>query len=175
MIRSARVLTDALAQQSVRVEVDSISACQRCANGQGCGAGIFNQGISAAQIDCYTPLSVAANQHVDIEIDDGGSTWLWLVAGAYGLPLLGFVSASLAAGLWVSKLPETYLHNSVFSADALVAAAAFTGLCGGLIAWRTVSAYVLSHLETGLCIQSARIVGETSSSDTSLRESPDEF
>ena len=77
------------------VEVEGVSACQRCARGQGCGAGIFNQGISPTQIACFTREPVAANQTVDIEIEEASSSWLWLVAGAYGLPLLGLLLASL--------------------------------------------------------------------------------
>jgi len=78
--RSARVVRDAPAASKVLVEVEGASACQRCARGHGCGAGIFNQGISATQIACFTTQSVLANQTVDIEIEETGSGWLWLVA-----------------------------------------------------------------------------------------------
>lgn len=174
MRRSARVIVDALAQNNVRVEVDGVSACQRCEKGQGCGAGIFNQGVRAAQIECFTPIAVSANQHVEIEIEDSGSQWLWLVAGAYGLPLIGFVGASLVTWLYVRDLARPRLFNVAFSVDALAALTGFLGLCGGLIAWRKLSPHVLARLETGLCLQSARIVSDTSSSVTSLKESHDD-
>lgn len=175
MRRKARVISNAVASGQVLVEIEGVSACQRCANGQGCGAGIFNHGIQAAQIECQTPISLSENQQVEIEIDDSGSQWLWLVAGAYGLPLLGFLGLSLLTWLSVKDIAQPTLFSFSLSTDALVALAAFMGLCGGLIAWRTLSPYVLPRFETGLCMQSARIVTKKSSSGvTSIKESPDD-
>lgn len=174
MIRSARVLNDAQAASKALVEIEGLSACQRCARGQGCGAGIFNQGIQATQLACFTSVSVAANQTVDIEIEEAGSSWLWLVAGAYGLPLLGLLLASLSASWAVQSASASSLFNQPFSEDALVAIAALVGLAGGVIAWRMLSTTVLARLETGLCLNSARIVNNSSSAVTPILESPDE-
>ncbi|MFK8077968.1 MAG: SoxR reducing system RseC family protein [Granulosicoccus sp.] len=164
MRRNARVISNAVASGQVLVEVEGVSACQRCAKGQGCGAGIFNHGIQAARIECHTPISLSENQQVEIEIDDSGSQWLWLVAGAYGLPLLGMFGFSLLTWLSVKDSSQPTLFNVSLTSDSLVAIAAFMGLSGGLIAWRGLSAYVLPRFETGLCMQSARIVSEKSSS-----------
>lgn len=175
MRRNGRVISNAVANGQVLVELEGVSACQRCANGQGCGAGIFNQGIQAAQIECLSPVALSENQQVEIDIDDSGSHWLWLVAGAYGLPLIGLLGVSLLTWLSVKDLSQPTLFGYAISADALVALAALMGMSGGLIAWRKLSPYVLPRLETGLCMQSARIVVEKSSSGvTSIKESPDD-
>jgi positive regulator of sigma E activity len=174
VIRSARVISDAQAASKAVVEVQGVSACQRCARGQGCGAGIFNQGIQATRLHCFTRVPVLANQTVDIEIEEAGSSWLWLVAGAYGLPLLGLLLASFAASWIMPGLARSQLISESLSEDAVVAVAAILGLAGGVIAWRMLSATVLARLETGLCLNSARIVSNSSSSVTPILESPDE-
>ena len=174
MIRSARVLSDAPAATKALVEVQGVSACQRCAKGQGCGAGIFNHGIKATHIACFTNVSVLANQSVDIEIEEAGASWLWLVVGAYGLPLLGLLSASIAASVAMPSLVTIWPAASSLSNDAIVAIAAVLGLAGGVIAWRMLSARVLARLEKGLCLNSARIVSNNPSSVTPILESPDE-
>jgi positive regulator of sigma E activity len=174
VIRSARVISDAQAASKAVVEVEGVNACQRCARGQGCGAGIFNQGIQTTRLDCFTSVPVSANQTVDIEIEEAGSSWLWLVAGAYGLPLLGLLLASLAASWIMPGLATLQLISESLSEDAIVAVAALLGLAGGVIAWRMLSATVLARLETGLCLNSARIVKNRSSSVTPILESPDE-
>ena len=173
VIRTARVLRDAQAASKAMVEVEGVSACQRCARGQGCGAGIFNQGISATQITCFTRESVVKNQAVDIEIEEAGSSWLWLVAGSYGLPLLGLLMASLVATWVMPTIGKSALFQPL-SEDVLVAIAALLGLSGGVIAWRMLSTTVIARLETGLCLNSARIVNNSSSSVTPFLESPDE-
>ena len=168
VIRSARVLGDAQAASKVLVEVEGVSACQRCARGQGCGAGIFNQGTQATRLNCFTTVQVSANQTVDIEIEEAGSSWLWLVAGAYGLPLLGLLLASLAAS-WTMPGAATFLmFSEPLADDAVVGVAALLVLAGGVIAGRMLSATVLARLETGLCLNSARIVNHNASSVTPI-------
>lgn len=163
MIRSARVLSNAEAATKAWVEVQGVSACQRCAKGQGCGAGIFNHGVSASQVSCFTSEPVLANQTVDIEIQEAGSNWLWLVAGAYGLPLLGLLLGSLSANWVMTHLSPSLPSTVSLSNDAVVAIAAIVGLAGGLIAWRMLSKTVLARLEKGLCLNSARIVNNSAS------------
>jgi len=174
VIRSARVLTDAQAASKVLVEVEGVSACMRCARGRGCGAGIFNHGLKATRLTCFTSEWVFANQTVDIEIEESGSCWLWLVAGAYGLPLSGMLVASLVASWAMPTLATSPGFTVSLSDDAVVAIAALLGLAGGIIAWRLLSAPVLARLESGLCLNSARIVSTRSSSVNPILESPDE-
>lgn len=159
MKHRARVLSDA--SDTAWVEVEGLSGCQRCANGQGCGAGVFAHGTRSIQLECATTERVALNQQVIIEVDDAGSHWLWLVAGAYGLPTLGLLAATLAATYLLPDARE--FGGIVFSEsanwrEALVAASALLGLAGGVFAWRYVSPKVIARLERGLCLQSARIV-----------------
>ena len=159
MKHRARVLTDATT--TAWVEVEGISGCQRCAKGRGCGAIVFAHGSRAIQVECETSQHVKENQQVTIEIDDSGSRWLWLVAGAYGLPTLGLIGATLLATLFLPS--PTLLHGDIINApgsqrEALIAFAALAGLAGGVFAWRSLSRWVIARLEKGLCLQSARIV-----------------
>ena len=175
MIRSARVLNNAQAASKVLVEVDGVSACQRCARGNGCGAGIFNHGVQASRLACFTSEWVSADQRVEIEIEEADSSWLWLVAGAYGLPLLGMLLASVVANWILPTLATSLTINEYLSDDGVVAIAALLGLAGGIIAWRMLATTVLERLESGLCLNSARIVNNSSSSVTPILESPDEI
>lgn len=167
MIRRARVLGDAQAFSKTLVEVSGASACQRCASGQGCGAGIFNQGVQSTQLVCFTSVKVSANQIVDIEIEGTDSSWLWLVAGAYGLPLLGVLLASLVAN-WAAPALITMRGLDTASNDGIVAVAALLGLAGGVIAWRMLSKIALARLASGLCMSSARIVSNRHSAVTPI-------
>ena len=158
MRHRARVLFDA--HTIARVEVEGVTGCRRCANGQGCGAGIFAHGTKSIQLECKTSQLVSKNQQVMIQIDDTGSRWLWLVAGAYGLPTLGLIGATALASF---LLPALQVHTDTVTEsgqwrEALIAAAALIGLAGGVFAWRYVSPVVIARLEKGLCLQSARIV-----------------
>lgn len=157
------------------VEVEGVSACQRCAQGQGCGAGIFAQGIQPSQLSCFTSVRLSASQSVDIEIEEADSSWLWLVVGAYGLPLMGVLVASLTANWAAPILSGSRVLGGTVSVDGVVAIAALLGLAGGVIAWRKLSPTVLARLQTGLCLNSARIVNVSSSSVTSILESSDEI
>jgi positive regulator of sigma E activity len=159
MKHRARVLCDATT--TAWVEVEGISGCQRCAKGRGCGAGVFAHGSRAIQLQCEASQQVKKNQQVTIEIDDSGSRWLWLVAGAYGLPTLGLIGATLLATVFLPS--PALLQGDIISVpgsqrEAFIAFAALAGLAGGVFAWRSLSPWVITRLEKGLCLQSARIV-----------------
>lgn len=139
--------------------VESVSACQRCAKGQGCGAGIFNQGQRPVQLKCYTGESVRQGQQVVIERDSEDSGWLWLVAGAYGLPTVGLIGASLLAWALVTLVNSSPSVDSVpLPVDAVIALAALAGLVGGVCIWRRIAPAAISRVEKDLCLHSARIV-----------------
>lgn len=159
MRHQARVLSGST--QSVWVEVEGISGCHRCAKGQGCGAGVFAHSTRSIHIQCKTSQQVEENQQVTIEIDESGSRWLWLVAGAYGLPTLGLIGATLLATLFLPYpvgLQGEIIDTLSSRREALIAFVALTGLTGGVLAWRYLSPTLIARLETGLCLQSARIV-----------------
>ncbi len=167
MKRHARVLHDAIKSSSVQVELEGVSACQRCASGRGCGSGLLDRTSGKSILSCYTSEPVKSDQRVLIEFDDQSTSWLWLVAGSYGLPLLGMLGASLSAWLWIQNTaaPSVNGQGLAASSDAPVAMAALLGLGGGLFAWRLISPMVFQKLQPGLCLQSARIVSNSSSSE----------
>jgi len=166
MKRHARVLHDAIKYSSVHVELEGANACQRCAGGHGCGHGVIDQNAGRCLLTCYTNEAVKSDQRVLVEFDDQGSAWLWLVAGAYGIPLLGLLGASLLTWLWIHNTVALQVDavGLVVNSDVPVALAGLFGLTGGLIAWRVISPMVFRKLQPGLCLQSARIVTNRSSS-----------
>ena len=172
MKHRARVLQDASAGSLAQVAIDGVSACQRCANGEGCGAGLFNQGIQSVQLECRTVQAVRAQQTVMVEHDDADSGWLWVVAGAYGLPTLGLLIACLLAE-WFLPVSAVVTNHPVLPGprEWLTGLVSLLGLAGGVIAWRTVAPYTQALVQTGPCLQSARIVAVDESSLTPSPES----
>lgn len=159
MKHRAKVLADA--SSTARVQVEGMSACQRCAKGHGCGAGIFSQGTNSIELECATERPVVRDQLVTIEVDDTGSNWLWLVAGAYGLPTLGMLTATILSSFFLpsAALPESAtIDNSGLWREAVVAGSALVGLAGGVFAWRYLAPKLVARLNLSLCLQSARIV-----------------
>jgi len=157
---------DAIRFSSVLVELEGANGCQRCSSGGGCGAGLHLAGHANLTVSCFTSEAVKSDQQVAIEFDDRGSSWLWLVAGSYGLPLVGLLLSSLSVWLWIrNTATSTDLANvSPATTDLPVAIAACLGLAGGLFAWRLISPAVIQKLQKGLCLESARIVNNSSSS-----------
>ena len=175
MRHQARVLQDAIAGSTATVALEGVSACQRCARGEGCGAGLFNQQGQPVHVDCQTPLTVLAEQSVIIEHEDGDASWLWAVAGAYGLPTLGLLLACLLATLLLPIEPASETRfGGAAPRDWLIGVSSLAGLAGGLIAWRKLAPLILARIRTGPCLQSARIVAVDQSSLTPSRESRNE-
>lgn len=165
------MLESAAAGSCTQVEIVRADGCARCARGQGCGAGIFNLGIAPVRLPCLTQRSVHAGETVTVEFDDGGSHWLWLVCGAYGLPTAGLLIATIGASVWIAGLSDgsAFLPVADGHRDLVLAAAGMTGLAGGLIAWRMIASEVLLLLEKRLCLQTGRIVsGGTVSLDPAV-------
>ncbi|NND91461.1 MAG: SoxR reducing system RseC family protein [Granulosicoccus sp.] len=171
MKTTARAITPASAGDSITVELRNVSACARCSRGQGCGAGLFGQGGVPLRLTCVSEHDVLAEDPVVVEFDDGDAGWLWLVAGAYGLPLLGMLlttlstQAALSAGLLLSLLPDFPVQGvpvdlaiESWKTDLILGAAALIGLTGGVIAWRVLAPMTLARLESRLCVESGRIV-----------------
>jgi len=168
----ARVLHDATAGTSAWVSLDGVAACQRCASGQGCGAGLFNQGSRPVRLECHTPDAVLANQAVVVEHETGGSGWLWMVAGAYGLPTSGMLVSCLLADAFLPGSGSSGSPPGVpGTREWLTGLLSLAGLAGGVIAWRCLAPFMTGWAQTGPCLQSARIVAVAEPSTTSSRES----
>jgi hypothetical protein len=111
-------------------------------------------------MNCLTERPVCIGEELVVEFDDSGSQWLWLVCGAYGLPTAGLMLATIIAGFYLPDLPGAASLQSTAAGfrDLLLAAAALTGLAGGVIAWRMIAPRVFLRLEKQLGMQSGRIV-----------------
>ncbi|MDH4106693.1 MAG: SoxR reducing system RseC family protein [Gammaproteobacteria bacterium] len=79
------------------VSVDGMPACARCAEGRGCGAGLFGQGRAARLVDARIPdgLGVAVGDPVRLSVPP--SELLAASLLAYGAPLAGLVLGALAS------------------------------------------------------------------------------
>ena len=109
------------------VAVDSPMACQRCAAGKGCGAGIFQAAEKSREIEVRIPADMMVRPGDTIELTIGPKFLLRAAMLAYGLPLAGVV---LFPGLaWL-------ISGSI--ADNVGIALAITGLAAGLILGRQI-------------------------------------
>ena len=106
------------------VEVDAIEACPRCAQGRGCGAGIFSgrRGNRRVEATIRPGLEIREGDLVSIGLEPGNVLQAALIV--YGLPLLGAATATAAAYLFAFG-------------DLGAAFAALTGLgAGGYMGYR---------------------------------------
>lgn len=109
----------------VTVAIDSAVACPRCAEGRGCGAGLFQSRQRRRLVDVELPagIHVAAGDEVAVTI--GPRSLLKAALYAYGLPLGGMLATLAVAGLLWPAL-----------ADLGYVAAAAAGLAGGFLLGR---------------------------------------
>ena len=103
------------------VSVEGGAICPRCAEGRGCGAGLYGQSSGRRLVDARIPdgmkVSVGDTVHLTISPRDLlGASLL-----AYGLPLAGLVLGALAAA-GLARAPG----------DAVAVALAAAGLGAGL-------------------------------------------
>ena len=82
-----------------RVELDERLACARCAEGRGCGAGLFGTGRERLmfEIPLASDWTPAAGDRVELTTAPG--TLFEAATLAYGLPLAGAAGAAFLAGL----------------------------------------------------------------------------
>lgn len=116
-------LTDLVAT----VEVDSPLACQRCAEGRGCGAGIFQAAEQSRQIKVRIPADMTVRQGDIIELTIGPKYLLRAAMLAYGLPLVSTVLLPGLAWLIMGNIP-----------DSIGIALAVAGLAAGLVVGRRI-------------------------------------
>lgn len=77
-------------------------ACQRCAQGRGCGAGVFGRLFSrrATRVNLPAKLSVSPGEWVRVGLEP--RQLAFAAAMHYGLPLLGFLAGSVAGHMALS-------------------------------------------------------------------------
>jgi len=81
-------LTDIVATVEVRAPI----ACQRCAAGKGCGAGIFQTSDQPREIQVRIPVGLSVRLGDTIELTIGRKFLLRAAMLAYGLPLMTMMS-----------------------------------------------------------------------------------
>lgn len=91
--------------------------CQRCARGEGCGAGVFGRLFARRETRVALPtrLAVAVGDHVRVGLEPGH---LALAAGLhYGLPLAGFL---VGAAMGHAALSDSAFRDLAALATGLV-------------------------------------------------------
>ena len=88
--------------RSAEIEIEPVSACRRCAEGRGCGAGLL--GAAAAGLPKRLQLDVGETKDLrpgdDIVVEVPAHCLRRAAVNAYGLPLVGLLGgALLAAGV----------------------------------------------------------------------------
>ena len=85
--------------------IDSRVACPRCAEGKGCGAGLFNGGRrQELQVDVPGDLVLSDGDTVTLSLSD--SSILRAAIIAYGIPLTGVIVSLSCAWLWFGALSD---------------------------------------------------------------------
>jgi sigma-E factor negative regulatory protein RseC len=107
------------------VVVDSPIACQRCASGKGCGAGLLTGTDKPRQIEISVPpgMNLAAGANVRLTMAPGDLLRAAFIA--YGLPLVSMLALTGATRAWLGALDDL---------PAVLVAVA--GLSAGLVAGR---------------------------------------
>ena len=107
------------------VAVEVASACPRCAQGKGCGAGVFAAGGGDREVEAVVRagLNIAVDDIVEISLAPDNLLQAALIV--YGLPLLGAIGGAAIA-------------YTLSLGDAAAAVAALLGLGAGLFVsrWR---------------------------------------
>jgi sigma-E factor negative regulatory protein RseC len=87
------------------LEIEIQAACPRCAEGKGCGAGLFNGPRERnLQLDVPGDLALSAGDRVYLEVSDSGI--LRAAVLAYGMPLAGVLLSLALARLVLGPLSD---------------------------------------------------------------------
>lgn len=108
-----------LTDSTAVVEVDAGIACERCASGKGCGAGLLGAGIGAKRVHAMvaTGIEIQRGDWVSIVLEPQHLLRASVIV--YGYPLAG-------------ALLTTIIARSAGTGDAASAAAALAGLVAGV-------------------------------------------
>ncbi|MEM8816264.1 MAG: SoxR reducing system RseC family protein [Pseudomonadota bacterium] len=111
--------------REAEIELDPVSACPRCAEGRGCGAGVFGGPAEKRRLRLPVPDSGRFAEGDRVALEMPTRSLLDAALMAYGWPLAGLMSgAALAAAL-------TGVGNP--GGDGLAALLALAGLSLGLV------------------------------------------
>lgn len=107
------------------VAIESAVACPRCAEGRGCGAGLFQSRRKRQLLEVDVPAGMQVAPGDEVAVTIGPQSLLKAALYAYGLPLGGMLAMLALAGLLWPALD-----------DAGHVAAAAAGLAGGFLLGR---------------------------------------
>jgi len=97
---SGRIVSLSSGRQPLAVvEVDAGIACERCASGRGCGAGLFAGSVSSTRIEAIVPQGMSIGQGDRVSIDLAPRNLLLAAVIVYGWPLAGAATGALVAYL----------------------------------------------------------------------------
>ena len=106
------------------VEVDAALNCRRCAEGKGCGAGVFGRTTTGRRVDALIAAGLSVEEGDEVRIELAPASVLRASLLVYGAPLAGAVLAASIA--YVARL-----------GDVFAAASAIIGIAAGLMVART--------------------------------------
>lgn len=112
-------LTSISASPHALVEVDDPIRCPRCAEGKGCGAGVFGGSAGTRRINAKIGVGVTVHEGDEVRIALEPARILHASLSAYGLPLGGAVIGAMIAS--AARLGDFY-----------AAMLAVCGLAGGI-------------------------------------------
>jgi len=142
--RRARVL-ERISDSQLRVELSSASSCQRCARGAGCGAASLRFDQRPVQLIVNDRTGAEAGQYVGLRMDED-PRWLWVIAGAFGLPTLGILAGA--------NLPRIAGLTSEWTAIC----GALAGLLSGIVLWRKQAQPRLISSSSSACLDGIETV-----------------
>ena len=98
--QSGRVVR--LDERAATVAVAPVTGCERCAEGRGCGLGLFSGLLGRRVLEITVPSrpDLQVGQPVRLEINPSALVVASLLA--YGIPLLGLL-LGLASGVWLGS------------------------------------------------------------------------
>ena len=81
------------------VDVDAVAICPRCAEGKGCGAGIFGSSASERRVEALLSPGSTISIGDTVSLSLGSRNLLQAATIVYGWPLLGAAGGALLAQL----------------------------------------------------------------------------
>ncbi len=136
----------------IRVSFDSLSTCQRCLAGEGCGAGVFTRLFARRRANL-----VVQGEH-DFVIGDklrigvAGNHLALSALALYGLPLLGFLAGALAGHWWAGDSASRDFMALLFGLALGLAASRLFNLGPGLLLKPSIERF--SCTNSGLALES---------------------
>ncbi len=103
---------------NVVVEIQPGIACERCASGKGCGAGLLGRSPGERRVSATVAASLDLHRGDDVIVALQPRNLLRAAFIVYGYPLLGAITAAIAASI-------------MNFGDGAAAAVALTGVAGG--------------------------------------------